>query len=103
MRGVAALDAGARGRGRVCTAAPPLCVTTVVTSALSVQCSGVCSCGAAWLGVSVSVLFFDFRERPCAVVSVRWSFAVSLCFCVAMCWLCCIGRSLRLSAAVVAQ
>jgi hypothetical protein len=41
----AALYAAARSRGRVCNAAPPLCVTSVVTSTLSVQCSGVCSCG----------------------------------------------------------
>jgi hypothetical protein len=33
--GVAALDAAARGRGRVCNAAPPLCVTTVLTSTSS--------------------------------------------------------------------
>jgi hypothetical protein len=84
VRGVAALDAAARGRGRVCNAAPPLCIACVVTSTLSVECSGVCSCGAAWLGVSVSVLFFDFRERPCAVVSVRCCVAVSLSGCVAM-------------------
>ncbi len=51
--GVAALDAAARGRGRVCTAALPLCVTSVVTSVLSVQCSGVCSFGAVYLGVCV--------------------------------------------------
>jgi hypothetical protein len=53
--GVAALDAAARGRGRVCDAAPPLCVTSMVTSTLSVQCSGVCSCGAVCLGVCVYV------------------------------------------------
>jgi hypothetical protein len=40
--------------GRVCNAAPPLCVTTV-TSMLSVQCSGVCSCGAVCLEVCVYV------------------------------------------------
>ncbi len=51
--GVAALDAAARGRGRVCSAAPPLCATLLVTSVLSVQCSGVCSCGAVCLGVCV--------------------------------------------------
>jgi hypothetical protein len=51
--GVAALDAAAWCCGRVCNAAPPLCVTTVLTSTLSVQCSGVCSCGAACLGVCV--------------------------------------------------
>jgi hypothetical protein len=34
--GVPALDAAAHGRGWVCNAAPPLCVTTVVTSTLSV-------------------------------------------------------------------
>ncbi len=45
--GVAALDAAARGRGRVCNAAPPLCVATVLTSTLSVQCGGVCICGTA--------------------------------------------------------
>ncbi len=44
--GVAALDAAAWCRGLVCDAAPPLCVTSVLTSTLSVQCSGVCSCGA---------------------------------------------------------
>jgi hypothetical protein len=53
--GVAALDAAAWCRGWVCDAAPPLCVTTVLTSTLSVQCSGVCSCGAACLGVCVHV------------------------------------------------
>ncbi len=54
-RGVAALDAAACGRGRVCNAAPPLYVTTGLTSTLSVQCSGVCSCGAVCLGVCVYV------------------------------------------------
>jgi hypothetical protein len=53
--GVAALYAAARGRGLVCNAAPPLCVTSVVTSTLAVQCSGVCSCGAVCLGVCVHV------------------------------------------------
>jgi hypothetical protein len=53
--GVAALDAAAWCRGWVCDAAPPLCVTTVLTSTSSVQCSGVCSCGAACLGVCVYV------------------------------------------------
>jgi hypothetical protein len=52
---VAALDAAGWCRGRVCDAAPPLCVTTVLTSTLSVQCSGVCSCDAACLGVCVYV------------------------------------------------
>ncbi len=55
LPGVAALDAAARGRGRVCNAALPLCVTSLVTSVLSVECSGVCSCGAVCLGVCVSV------------------------------------------------
>jgi hypothetical protein len=44
---VATLDAAARGRGRVCNAAPPLCVASVVTSMLGVQWSGVllfCMC-----------------------------------------------------------
>ncbi len=63
-------------RGLVCNAAPPSCVTTVLTSTLSVQCSGVCSSGAVCLGVCVSVLLFDFRERQCAVVSVCCSVAV---------------------------
>jgi hypothetical protein len=54
--GVAALDAAARGRGRVCDAAPPLCVTSMVTSTLRVQCSGVCNCGAVCLGVCVYVV-----------------------------------------------
>ena len=62
--GVAALDAAARGRGRVCNAAPPLCVPTVVMSTFSVQCSGVCSCGAVCLRVCACLLF-DFRERQC--------------------------------------
>jgi hypothetical protein len=53
--GVAALDAAAWCHGLVCNAAPPLCVTTVLTSTLSVQCSGVCSCGAACLGICVYV------------------------------------------------
>jgi hypothetical protein len=55
LSGVAALYAAARGRGRVCNAAPPLCVTSLVMSVLSVQCSGVCSCGAVYLGVCVYV------------------------------------------------
>ncbi len=50
--GVATLDAAAWCRGWVCDAAPPLRVTTVLTSTLSVQCCGVCSCGAACLDVS---------------------------------------------------
>ncbi len=49
--GVAALDAAAWFRGWVCNAAPPLCVTSVLTSTLSVQCC----CGAACLGVGVYV------------------------------------------------
>jgi hypothetical protein len=53
--GVATLDAAAWCRGLVCDAAPPLRVTTVLTSTLGVQCSGVCSCGAAYLDVSVHV------------------------------------------------
>jgi hypothetical protein len=52
--GVSALDAAARDCGRVCNAALPLC-TFSVTSTLSVQCSGVCSCGAVCLGVCVYV------------------------------------------------
>jgi hypothetical protein len=52
---VAARHAAAWCRGRVCDAAPPLCVTTVLTSTLSVQCSGVCRSGAACLGVCVHV------------------------------------------------
>ncbi len=55
LPGVAALDAAARGRGRVCNAAPPLCVTSVVTSVFSVQCSGARICGAVYLGVCVYV------------------------------------------------
>jgi hypothetical protein len=78
---VAALDAAARGRGRVCKAALPLCVTAVVTSTLSVQCGGVCSC--VW--VSVCMSRFDFRERQCAVVSVRCCVAASLRCCAAVC------------------
>ncbi len=86
--GVAALAGAARGRGRVFNAAPPLCVTTMVPSVLSVECSGVCSCGAVCLGVCVyhSMLLFDFRERQCAVVSVLCRcVAVSLCSCVWHC------------------
>jgi hypothetical protein len=56
LPGVAALDAAACCRRRVCNAVPPLCVTTVLTSVLSVQCSGVCSCGAVCLGVCVYVV-----------------------------------------------
>ncbi len=55
LLGVAALDAAAWCRGRVCNAAPTLCATTGLTSTLSVQCSSVCSCGAACLGVCVHV------------------------------------------------
>ena len=62
--GVAALDAAARGRGWVCNTAPRLCVTSLVTSVLSVQCSGVCSCGAVCLRVCACLLF-DFPERQC--------------------------------------
>jgi hypothetical protein len=54
-QGVAVLDAAARGRGRLCNPAPPLCVTSVVMNTLSAQCSGVCSCGAVCLGVYVHV------------------------------------------------
>ncbi len=43
------------GRGRVCNAAPPLCVTTVLTSMLGALCSGVRSCGAVCLDVCVYV------------------------------------------------
>ncbi len=83
--GVAALDAAARGRGRVCNAAPPLCVTSLVTSTLSVQCSG-CVATALCVWVSVCMLLFDFRERQCAVVSVLCRrVAVSLCWCVWHC------------------
>ncbi len=78
--GVAALDAAAHGRGRVCNAALPLCVTSVVTSRLSVQCIGVCSCGAVCFCV-----LFCFRERQCAVVSVCCCVAVLLCCCVWHC------------------
>jgi hypothetical protein len=55
--GVAALDAAACGRGRVCDAAPPLCVTTVLRCcwAPGVQCIGVCSCDAVCLDVCVYV------------------------------------------------
>jgi hypothetical protein len=98
--GVAALDAAARGRGQMCNAAPPLCVTAVLTSMLGVRCSGVrcvfglCVCYSL-IAVGGSLL----------VVSVRCCAAVLLCCCVAV-LLCvalrCIGRSLRLSAAVVA-
>jgi hypothetical protein len=52
---VATLDAAARGRGRVCNAAPPLCVASVVTSMLGVQWSDVRSCGAVCLDVCVYV------------------------------------------------
>ncbi len=74
----------------------------------------VCVAAALCVWVSLCMLVFDFGELPCAVVSVRWCVAVSLCLCVAVSQcrclavlLCvalrCIGRSLRLSAAVVAQ
>jgi hypothetical protein len=53
--GVAALDAAARGRGRVCNAVLLSCITSLVTSTLSVQRSGVCSCGAVCVGVCVYV------------------------------------------------
>ncbi len=69
--------AAARGRGRVCNAAPPLFVTSLVTSTLSVQCSDVCSCGAVCLGVCVPMSLFDVREW--LVVSVRCYVAVLLC------------------------
>jgi hypothetical protein len=99
--GVAALDAADCGRGRVCIAAPPLCVTTVVTSTLIVQCNGVRSC------CCVCALLFDCREQQCAVVSVWRCGAVALgcCCCVCVCVrLHFIGRrSLQLSVAVVAQ
>jgi hypothetical protein len=51
--GVAALDAGDCGRGRVCNVAPPLRVSTVQTNMLGVQCSGVCSCSAVCMDVCV--------------------------------------------------
>ncbi len=72
------------------------------------MCSAaVCVAAALCVWVSVCVLLFDFCERQCAVVSVLCRcVAVSLCRCVAV-LLCvalrCIGRSLWLSAAVVAQ
>ncbi len=56
--GVAALGPGACGRGRVCNAAPPLCVTTVLTSVSSVQCSAACIGGGAvcvWVCSLISV------------------------------------------------
>jgi hypothetical protein len=62
--GVAALDAAAWCCGWVCNVVPPLCVTTVLTSMLSVQCSGVCSCGVCgWM--SVCRLLFDECEPQC--------------------------------------
>ncbi len=76
--GVAALDAAAWCCGRVFNAAPPLCVTTVLTSTLSVQCSGVCSCGAACMFLS------DCRWQQCVVVSVCCCIAVLLRCCVAL-------------------
>ncbi len=65
LPGVAALDAATRGRGRVSTAAPPLCVASLMTSVLSAQCSGVCEAAALCVWVSVCMLLFDFRERQC--------------------------------------
>jgi hypothetical protein len=67
----------------------------------------VCVAAVLCVWVSVRMLLFDFRERQCAVVSVLCRcVAVSLCCCVAVS-LCvalrCVGRSLRLSVAVVAQ
>ncbi len=41
-------------RGRVCNAAPPMCVVTVLTSMLGAQCSGVCRCGAVYSDVCVA-------------------------------------------------
>jgi hypothetical protein len=52
---VAALDAAACGRGRVCNAALPLCVITVLTSILGVQCGGMRRCDAVCLDVCVYV------------------------------------------------
>jgi hypothetical protein len=74
--GVVALDAAARGRGRVCTAALPSCITSLVTSTLSVQCSGVCNCGAVWVSLTCYSLI--------AVGDSVWS-PVLLCCCVAVC------------------
>jgi hypothetical protein len=66
---------------------------------------GVCVAAALCVWVSVCMLLFDFRERQCAVVSVRCYVTVLLCCCAAV-LLCVtlrfIGLSLRLSAAVVA-
>jgi hypothetical protein len=92
--GVAALDAVACGRGRVCNAAPPLRVPAAVTCTLSVQCGGVAATLCVW--VSLCRLLFDFREWQCAqaVVSVHCCAAVLLSSvllscCVAMLLCCC--------------
>ncbi len=58
--GVAALDAAARGRGGVCNAALPLCITSVVTrcvcvAALLCCCVAVCGTALHWtVGAAVS-------------------------------------------------
>ncbi len=98
--GVAALDAAAWCRWWVCDAAPPLCVTSVLTSTSSVQCSGVCSCGAACLGVCVYVTLRSPWAAVCGSERVLLCCCVAVLPCVALRF---IGRSLRLSAAVVAQ
>ena len=59
LPGVAALYAAARGRGRVCTAALLSCITSLVTSVLSLRCSGVCVAAALCVWVSVCMLLFD--------------------------------------------
>jgi hypothetical protein len=70
------------GHGRVCSAAPPLCFTTVLTSMVRVQCSGVRSWDAACLDV-VWMSACTLLLCPCAeVVSVRRNVAVLLCRCV---------------------
>jgi hypothetical protein len=70
--GVAALDAAARGRGRVCNAAPPLCVASVVTRTLGVQCSAVCVALRRWrcagVGEAAVVLSHDTSSCSCNVV-----------------------------------